>query len=51
MMTAPGECSASFFVTSVTTAAFFANRSMRLMPGPLGKPAVMIARCEPAVSR
>jgi hypothetical protein len=45
-----GEYSDVPETTFVTTSAFAAKRSSRLMPGFLGKPAVMTTMSDPAVS-
>ena len=50
MITASGEPATSFLVTSPTILALTSIRSMRLMPGLRGRPAVMTHTSEPAVS-
>ncbi len=47
--TAFGECLAMFSVTWRTILALTSIRSIRLMPGLRGRPAVMITMSEPAV--
>ena len=48
--TASGEASATLRVTSPTILALVSSRSMRLMPGLRGSPAVITTTSEPAVS-
>ena len=50
MMTASGEPATSLLVTSPTILALTSSRSIRLMPGLRGRPAVMTQTSEPAVS-
>jgi hypothetical protein len=47
---ASGEPGATFATTSRTIAAFFARRSIRLIPGCRGNPAVITTTSDPAVS-
>ena len=47
---AVGEPGTTLDTTSVMIAAFFPNRSIRLMPGCRGNPAVITTMSEPAVS-
>jgi hypothetical protein len=49
-ITASGDPGTTFSTTSRTTAAFLPRRSMRLMPGCRGNPAVMTTTSDPAVS-
>ncbi len=50
MRIAFGEPSRTCSTTPRTMPAFFSSRSMRLMPGCRGRPAVMTTTSEPAVS-
>jgi hypothetical protein len=50
MMIASGDSDAVLFTTSRMMPAFFSRRSMRLMPGWRGSPAVITTTSEPAVS-
>ncbi len=50
MMIASGEPGTILSTTSRTIPAFLPSRSIRLMPGCLGNPAVMTITSEPAVS-
>ena len=50
MITASGEPATSWRVTSPTILALVSRRSMRLMPGLRGRPAVITQTSEPAVS-
>ncbi len=50
MMTAFGECFAMFSATPRTIPAFTPMRSMRLIPGLRGRPAVMTTTSESAVA-
>ena len=47
---AVGEPGTTLAITSVMMVAFFPSRSMRLMPGCRGNPAVITTMSEPAVS-
>jgi hypothetical protein len=47
---ASGECWAALPTTDRMIPAFFSSRSIRLMPGCLGRPAVITTMSEPAVS-
>ncbi len=49
-MTAFGECATTFSATLRTMRALVSIRSMRLMPGLRGRPAVMTTTSEPAVA-
>ena len=49
MTTASGECFATCSATERTIFALVSMRSMRLMPGLRGRPAVMTTMSEPAV--
>ena len=49
MMTASGECLATFSATCRTILALVSMRSIRLMPGLRGRPAVMTTMSLPAV--
>ena len=50
MITAFGEYSATFSATPRTILALTSSRSIRLMPGLRGRPAVMTTTSEPAVA-
>ena len=50
MTTASGACRATFSATDRTILAFVSMRSIRLMPGLRGRPAVMTTTSEPAVA-
>ena len=50
MITAFGACLAMFSATPRTIFAFVSIKSMRLMPGLRGSPAVMITTSEPAIA-
>ena len=50
MITASGECAAMFSATPRTILALTSSRSMRLMPGLRGRPAVITTTSEPAVA-
>ena len=50
MRIASGECFSTFSMTSRTIPAFFASRSIRLIPGWRGSPAVTTTTSDPAVS-
>ena len=50
MSTVSGEVSTRRRVTSATMAALVSSRSIRLIPGLRGTPAVMTQMSEPAVS-
>ena len=50
MMTAFGECWATFSATLRTIFALTSIRSMRLMPGLRGSPAVITTTSDPAVA-
>ena len=49
-ITASGEAATSFSVTSRTILALVPSRSIRLMPGLRGSPAVITTMSEPAVT-
>ena len=50
MTTASGECLAMFSATFRTILALTSIRSIRLMPGLRGRPAVMTTMSEPAMA-
>ncbi len=50
MMTASGACSATFSATERMILALVSMRSIRLMPGLRGRPAVMTTTSEPAMA-
>ena len=50
MITAFGECATTFSATLRTIRALVSIRSIRLMPGLRGRPAVMTTTSEPAVA-
>ena len=50
MITASGEAATTFSVTSRTIFALVSSRSIRLMPGLRGRPAVITTISEPSVT-
>jgi hypothetical protein len=50
MITASGEAATTFSVTSRTIFALVSSRSIRLMPGLRGSPAVITTMSEPSVT-
>ena len=50
MRIAEGECADTFPTASRMMPAFFSSRSIRLIPGCLGNPAVTTTTSDPAVS-